>query len=43
MWYTELDVLEKQYDNYKKHREVIQSGSSEVKKTKTIKPKMVKK
>jgi DNA topoisomerase-2 len=43
MWYTELDVLEKQYDNYKKHREVIQSGSGEVKKTKTIKPKMAKK
>jgi len=27
IWYNELDLLDSEYDKYKKHRENIQAGS----------------
>uniref|UniRef100_A0A6C0HUP4 DNA topoisomerase (ATP-hydrolyzing) n=1 Tax=viral metagenome TaxID=1070528 RepID=A0A6C0HUP4_9ZZZZ len=42
MWLNELNALESEYDNYKKKREVIQSGNATVKNTikKISKPKV---
>jgi hypothetical protein len=31
MWLGELDVLEKEYVNYKKYRAMIQDGSAKIK------------
>ena len=43
MWLKELDLFEKEYENYKKKRELIQMGSSVTKQDKKPKLKIVKK
>ena len=43
MWLKELDLFEKEYESYKKKRELIQSGSSVTKQDKKPKLKIVKK
>jgi len=37
MWYNELEMLDKEYDKYKKHRENVQAGSGGSKNTSTDK------
>lgn len=43
MWLKELDLFEKEYEIYKKKRELIQTGSSTTKQDKKPKSKIVKK
>jgi len=43
MWLKELDILEKEYANYKKKREKIQSGSTTEKNTAGTTKKIIKK
>jgi len=40
IWYNELDLLDNEYDKYKKHRENIQAGSGGTKKL-DKKPKVI--